>query len=188
VEASIIDLEYGMDIGRTRRASGYWRAGVRSFDYEQTVFVDYLLLGALLDRADVITEVSGIGPLVGIGGRIDLGKRVRLMGDLGLAYILGEADYTGEWLISETTLFDVRFSLDRKSEDHNTLQLEGSLGVAVRVWRNLEVTAGYRFLDLQEAARRANFVDDINPNNVVFSDEDVTFDGPFLGLAWHGEF
>ena len=36
--------------------------------------------------------------------------------------------------------------------------------------------------------RRANFVDDVDVNAVVLSDQDVNFGGPFIALSWAGPF
>jgi hypothetical protein len=184
VEVDVTDLEYGMDIGRSRRGNGYWRIGLRSSSIDQAMNVEYWLQGAIIDQATITSKVEGFGPAVGVGGRINLGRRVRLAGDLGLAYMLGDADYRGDWLVSETTLFDVQFTLVDENRDHNHLQLEGSAGVAVRAWKDLEVTVGYRFLNFQDVVRRARFVDDVDVNVVVFAEDDLTVDGPFVMVSW----
>jgi hypothetical protein len=188
LKVNSIDLEYALDFGRSKRASGYWRVGIRSFSYEQTQLVDYFLQAAPIDQVTIASEVTGVGPLVGLGGTLELHPRVRLLGDLGLAYLIGKADYEGEWLVTETTLYDTRFTLTQEGQDRSMLQVEASLGASVRLWRGLEVAIGYRFIDLQDVARRASFVDDVDVNAVVFSDQDVNFGGPFIALSWAGPF
>jgi hypothetical protein len=188
VKTSTLDLEYALDFGRSKRGRGYWRVGLRSFSYEQTMLVDYLLQAAPIDQATITSEVSGVGPLVGLGGTLELHDRVSLLGDLGLAYLIGKADYSGEWLVTETILYDTRFELVQEGQDRSMLQVEASLGVSVRLWRALEVALGYRFVDLQDAVRRANFVDDVDVNAVVLSDQNVNFGGPFIALSWAGPF
>lgn len=188
VKTSTLDLEYALDFGRSKRGSGYWRVGIRSFSYEQTLLVDYSLQAAPIDRAAISSEVTGAGPLVGLGGTLRLHERVSLLGDLGLAYLIGKADYSGEWLVTETILYDTRFDLVQEGQDRSMLQVEASLAASVRLWRALEIAVGYRFVDMQDAVRRASFVDDVDVNAVVFSEQDVNFGGPFIALSWAGSF
>jgi hypothetical protein len=190
VEITALDVQYGHAFGRSgRRMTGYWRAGLRFFKLEQDFSVDYFVFGSPLDLVHIQTEVDGIGPLVGLGGRLKIGSRVRLSGDIGVSHLLGSSDYRGEWIVDDLTLsVPITFTLEETGEDRGITQFEGSLGVAVRAWSRLEVEVGYRFHDFQNVMRRAGFIDDIALNVANFSDEDLTVDGPYLAVRWKGPF
>jgi hypothetical protein len=186
VETTTIDVEYIGSMGRSGRASGFWRAGIRMFDHKQELRVVYSWENAPQDRATILQDQDGMGPIVGVGGKVQLHERVYIAGELSTAFVMGKSNYNGHWELFDTQPLEVSWRLNDRDKDRTALQFEGGLGFGFTLWSGLDLILGYRFINLDDVVRRAQFVDDLFVNTVAFSTEDLTYDGPFFGLTWTG--
>jgi hypothetical protein len=195
VQAMILDVMMSRRMLATRRASWTWGAGLRYAKMEQewdTLYVDPFDLGDP-NRAESVaisSESKGAGLTGGIEGSFRWHRRLRTSGRVQFALLRGEmeAKYRDEgFLQRRNRLFvhrrTVKTGIDRDDEDRVQQQIELEARISYRVWRSLDVSLGYWFLNWSDVLQVDRFTDDWQ-GGLSFEQEGAAFNGFVFSVSY----
>jgi hypothetical protein len=190
VKASVLDLMITRRLAGSRKATWYWGAGIRKASYEQDWMIQYfdssLGLGGPRETVKIGLESDALGMTAGIGGVFTWNSWLRTSARAQAALLSGETDFS---LVDRGFNDDILVlafqttGIERKGEDRLIQQLEMEVRVLFRVWRALDLSVGYTFINLGSMAQVEKFFDDFQgaPGG---SRRDAAFHGLTIGAAF----
>jgi len=193
IQARILDLTLSRRLAATKKANWQWGVGLRRATYDQEWDTDYLDIDPntffpfVEEMVTVDVDSKGIGMTAGVGGSYQWHKRWRTTARAQVALLRGDTDahYTDAFEERDPNVGVINlFSrIDRDGEDRIFKQLELEARVVYNVWRTLDVSLGYWFLDWSDVVQVDRFFDDVQ-GGPAFRREGIAFDGVVLGASY----
>jgi hypothetical protein len=142
VDLRVYDVDFMSPVGVTGHGFTWWyQAGLRFADVQQFYESAVDMGGVNIARGDFDVDFFGVGPHVGINGERQFGGgRVSLFGSLSGSLLVGNHDV----VFTNSPLPGVSFSQEEVAR-RTVPVLESELGVKVRAWHSLTLTAGWLF-------------------------------------------
>lgn len=168
IDAKVWDLMWHHRIASHGKFNSYWGAGLRYFSYDQTLDSDFGASSAGPFRSVTANSSSdGFGVRVGMGGEYNFTKHFGMQAGAAVAFLTGSTD----------THVEAPFlSFERNdSSDKTFTQLEAKLGFVIHALAGLDFGFGYRYAEWQDV---------ISIPTRGGSDDNVTFEGPYVNVGY----
>lgn len=191
VKARILDLMLSRRLYGTKKSTWTWAAGLRNAKYEQTWGTDYFEVDPNAgftffheDSVNIHTQSTGTGITIGLGSQYQWPHKIRTTLRVQTALLRGGDDskYEDVDLGSLGPPFD-KSRLHRIDAQRVFQQWELEARVVYNVWRTLDVSLGYSFLDWQDVVSSDRLVDDVN-GTPALERKSISFDGIVLGAVY----
>jgi len=134
-------------------------------------------------------DSSADGITAGVGGSFDWGHKIRTTGRVQTSLLMGSSDFSIRDRGFNDDIFVFAFQttgIERNGQDRVFQQLEIEARVVYRVWRTLDVSLGYMFLDMGQMSQVDRFLDDIQGAPAALND-DAAFHGFVFGASYQFE-
>jgi major outer membrane protein len=195
VTARIVDLMVSRKLASTKKGSWYYGIGIRHASFRQhwdnnyfdidpnnfTLFVE--------EQVNIKVFTDGTGITTGIGSSYQWSRRWRTSARAQLSLLSGSTDsgYLDKFVTidpNSVTGFTVDVAqLERNNDRRVQQQLELEARVSYNVWKTLDVSLGYTFLQWSDVSQFDRFFDDVQ-SAPQFRRENVAFQGLTLGVSY----
>jgi hypothetical protein len=195
VTARIVDFMVSRKLASTKKGSWFYGVGFRHATFRQNWDNNYFDIDPnnftlfIEEQANVKVTSEGNGLTTGLGSSYQWTRRWRtsMRAQLSLLAASTDSGYLDKFITLDPNnpggfIVDVA-QLERNNDRRVEQQFELEARVSYNVWKTLDVSLGYSFLQWSDVSQFDRFFDDVQ-SAPQFRREDVSFQGLTLGVSY----
>lgn len=195
VTAKTLDLMVSRKLASTKKGSWFYGIGLRRATFRQDWNTDYFDIDPnfftlfIEEHVDIKVKTEGTGITAGLGSSYQWSRKWRTSARAQLALLQGTTDsgYTDQFISLDPNApggFTLLIAqLERANDRRVQQQIELEARVSYNVWRTLDVSLSYSFLQWSDVSQFDRFFDDVQ-STPQFRRENVAFQGLALGVSY----